>query len=80
MKANRTKFESTLTSNNFDFIVAALNDASLEITEKQEPQQEEVFSQIKDELQGVQQALQSNCTVSTMPRIVGTPELGDEPA
>jgi hypothetical protein len=32
MKATRTKFETTLTSDDFDFIVVALNDASLEIT------------------------------------------------
>jgi len=53
MKATRTKFETTLTSDDFDFIIAALNDASLEIEEKQEDKHEEVFSQIKDELQGV---------------------------
>jgi len=34
-----------------------LNDASLEIIENQEAKQEEVFSQIKGELQEVQQAL-----------------------
>jgi hypothetical protein len=38
-KATRTKFETTLTSDDFDFIVAALNDASLEIAEKQEAKQ-----------------------------------------
>ena len=36
MKATRTKFETTLTSDEFDFIVTALNDSSLEIAEKQE--------------------------------------------
>jgi hypothetical protein len=36
MKATRTKFETTLTSDNFDFIVTALNDALLEIEEKKE--------------------------------------------
>jgi hypothetical protein len=36
VKATRTKFETTLTSDDFDFIVAALNDASLEIAEKKE--------------------------------------------
>jgi hypothetical protein len=80
MKATRTKFETTLTSDDFDFIVAALNDASLEIAEKQEAKQEEVFSRIKDELQGVQQALQSSRAVSTVPLSAGTSELGDEPA
>jgi hypothetical protein len=79
MKATRTKFETTLTSDDFDFIIVALNDASLEIAEKQEAKQEEVFSRIKAELQEVQQALQSSCVVSTAPLTVGTPELGDEP-
>jgi heme-binding NEAT domain protein len=47
MKATRTKFETTLTSDDFDFIVATLNDASLEIAEKQEAKQEEVFSGLR---------------------------------
>jgi hypothetical protein len=38
-----------------------------------------VFSQIKDELQGVQQAIQSSRIVSTVPLSIGTSELGDEP-
>jgi hypothetical protein len=53
-KEIRTKFETTLTSDDFDFIVAALNDASLEIAEKQEDKQEEVFNLINVEIQGVQ--------------------------
>jgi hypothetical protein len=36
MKATRNKFETTLTSDEFRFIVIALNDASLEIAEKKE--------------------------------------------
>jgi hypothetical protein len=75
VKATKTKFETTLTSYDFDFIIVALNDASLEIVEKQE----EVFHWIKDELQGVQQVLQSSHVVSTAP-LSGTTELGDEPA
>jgi len=75
-----TKMQTILTSNDFDFIIEALNDASLEIVEKKEAKQEEVFHQIKDELQGVQQALQSIHTVSTAPLSLTTPELGDEPA
>jgi hypothetical protein len=39
-----------------------------------------VFNQIKVELQGVQQALQSSRAVSTVPLPSKTPELGDEPA
>jgi hypothetical protein len=79
-RASMTKMQTTLTSDDFDFIVAALNDASLEIAEKQEAQQEEIYNQIKVELQGVQQALQSSRAVSTAPLPLETPELGDEPA
>jgi hypothetical protein len=57
MKATRTKFETTLMSDDFNFIVVALNDASLEIVETQEPKQEEMFSWIKVKFQEVQQAL-----------------------
>jgi hypothetical protein len=49
-RATRATFKTTLTSDDFDFLVAALNDASLEITEKKEAKQEEVFSRIKGEL------------------------------
>jgi hypothetical protein len=38
-----------------------------------------VFSRIRDEIQGVQQAIQSSRAVSTAPLPSGTPELGDEP-
>jgi hypothetical protein len=48
-----TKIQTILTSDEFDFIIASLNDASLEIEEKQEAKKEEVFHRIKDELQGV---------------------------
>jgi hypothetical protein len=78
VKATRTKFETTLTSDDFDFIVVALNNASQQIAEKQEAKKEEVFSWIKDELQGVQQELQSNYLVSTVSLSTGTIELGDE--
>jgi hypothetical protein len=43
-------FKTTLTSDDFNFLVLALNDASLEITEKKEAKKEEVFSRIKGEL------------------------------
>jgi hypothetical protein len=74
------EFKTTLTSYDFNFIIAILNDASLEIRKKQEDKKEEVLSQINNEIQGVQQELQSSCTISTMPLTIGIPELGDEPA
>jgi hypothetical protein len=43
-KATKTTFKTTLTPDDFDFLVTTLNDASLEIAEKQEEKQEEVFS------------------------------------
>ena len=46
-------FKTTLTSDDFDFLVIALNDFSLDIVEKKEVKQEEVFSRIKGELQEV---------------------------
>jgi hypothetical protein len=75
-----TKLQTILTPDDFDFIVVALNDASLEIPKKQEAKKEEMYNQIEVELQGVQQALQSSRTLSTMPLPLETPELGDEPA
>jgi hypothetical protein len=65
VKATRTKFQTILTLDNFNFIITALNDASLKIAEKEK--QEEMYNRIEIKLQGVQQALQSSHTVSTTP-------------
>jgi hypothetical protein len=62
-----TKMKTVLTTNDFDFIIAALNDASLEIVEKQEAKQEEMYDRLKVEFRGVQQALQSSRAVSIVP-------------
>jgi hypothetical protein len=75
-----TKLHTILTPDDFDFIVASLNDVSLEIVEKQEAKQEDMYNRIEVELQGVHEALQSNRAVSNAPLSVGTPELVDEPA
>jgi hypothetical protein len=45
-----TKMQATLTPDEFNFIIAALNDASLEIMEKQEAKQEEMYDRLKVEL------------------------------
>jgi hypothetical protein len=42
--------QTVLTTNDFDFIIAALNDASLEIVEKQEAKHEEMFDRIEVKL------------------------------
>jgi hypothetical protein len=43
-------FNTNFTSDDFDFLFAVLNDASLEIVEKKESKKEEIFIQIKGEL------------------------------
>jgi cell division protein ZapA (FtsZ GTPase activity inhibitor) len=78
-KATQTMLKTTLTPDDFDFLIAALNDVSLELAKKQEEKQEDIFNQIKGELQEVQQALQSSRVVSTVPLISGTSRTGDEP-
>jgi hypothetical protein len=78
-KATQTMLKTTLTPDDFDFLIATLNDVSLELAEKQEAKKEELFNQIKGELKEVQQALQSSQAVSTMPLISGTSGVGDEP-
>jgi hypothetical protein len=69
---------TALTLDEFDFIVAVVNDASKEIIEKQEAKQEQMYSQIEIALQGVQQALQSSRAISTTPLPEGTTKEGDE--
>jgi hypothetical protein len=71
---------TTLTLDDFNFIIAAVNDASQEILEKQEVKKEHMYNRINIELQGVQRALQSSRTVSTAPLTSGTVQLGDESA
>jgi hypothetical protein len=78
-KATVTKMKTVLIVDDFDFSIAALNNASLEIMEKQESKQEEMYGRIEVELRGVQQALQSSRIVSTVPLPSGEPKLGDEP-
>jgi DNA transposition AAA+ family ATPase len=57
-----------------------VNDASHELLDKHEVNQEYMYNRIKVELKGVQQTLQSSRIVSTAPLIAGTLELRDEPA
>jgi hypothetical protein len=49
-----TNIETILTFDDFDFIIAYLQDASLEIAENQEENQEEMYDRIETKLQGVQ--------------------------
>ena len=56
-----TKMQTVLTSDYFDFIIVALNNASLEIKKKQGVKQEEMYDRIEVELRGVQKVVQSSC-------------------
>jgi hypothetical protein len=48
-RATVTKMKTVLTTDDFDFIIAALNEASLEIMEKQEAKKEEMYDRLKVE-------------------------------
>jgi hypothetical protein len=52
-KATMTNMQTVLTSDDFDFLIATLQNASLEIAEKQDAKQEEMYDRIKIELRGV---------------------------
>jgi hypothetical protein len=49
-KATMTKMQTVLTSDDFDFLIAAMQDALLEIAEKQEAKKEEMYDRIETEL------------------------------
>jgi hypothetical protein len=53
-RATMTKMQITLTPDDFDFIIAALNDDLLEIMEKKGAKQEELYDRIEVKLRGVQ--------------------------
>jgi hypothetical protein len=53
----------------FDFIIAAVSDASQDIMQNTEAKQATMYEKIETELRGVQQALQSNRAVSIAPTI-----------
>jgi hypothetical protein len=78
-KATWTTLKTTRTSDDFDFLIATLNDVSLDLVEKKEAKQEALFSRIKGKLKEVQQALQSIQAVSTMPLISRPSGTGNEP-
>jgi heme-binding NEAT domain protein len=77
-KATQTMLKTTLTLDDFDFLIATLNDVSLELAEKQEANQEDIFNRIKGELKEVQQALHPSQAVSKAPLISETSGTGDD--
>jgi heme-binding NEAT domain protein len=56
-KATGTTLKTTLTPYDFDLLIVALNDVSLELTKNQEAKKEDLFHWITKELKEVQQAL-----------------------
>ena len=73
-----TKIKTMLNPDDFNFLLANLNEAIEEIIKNNEAKQQMMYDRIEVELQGVQWALQSNRAVSTTPMPKGTPETGDE--
>jgi len=71
--------QTVITVDDFDFIIAAVNDTSQEILQKQEAKQEDMYNIIEVKLWGVQHDLLSSHTVSIAPLPSGELELGDEP-
>jgi hypothetical protein len=63
-----------------DFIIVIVLDTSEDILQHNEAKQETMYERIEAELKGVQQALYSSHTVSTVPLSSKGTELGDEPA
>jgi hypothetical protein len=53
-RSTLTKMQTVLTTNDFDFIIAAVVDASQDILQKQEAKHEEMYDRIEVELKGVQ--------------------------
>jgi hypothetical protein len=49
-KASMTKMQTILTFDDFNFLIASLNDASLEIEEKQEAKKEAMYDRIEIKL------------------------------
>jgi hypothetical protein len=79
-KATKTKLQTMLTLDDFDFIIAAVSDASQDIMQNIEAKQAAMYEKIETELRGVQQALQSSHSIHYAPLPSEEPELGDEPA
>jgi hypothetical protein len=78
-KASKTKLQTVLTLDDFDFIIAVVSDASQDIFQNNEAKKESMYDRIETELRGVQQALQSNHLVPTTPPPSEEIDLGDEP-
>jgi hypothetical protein len=70
--------QTTLTPDDFSFLLATMNEAIEEIKEKQEVKQEQIYNRIEIGLQEVQQALQSSHAISTAPLLEETTEVGEE--
>jgi hypothetical protein len=78
-KATKTKLQTILTLDDFNFIITSVSDASQDLLQNTEAKQESMYDRIEAELRGVQQALHSSRAVSTAPPPSEEPELGDEP-
>jgi hypothetical protein len=78
-KAAKTKLQTVLTLDDFDFIIAFISNASQDLLQNTKSKQEAMYDRIEEELRGVQHSLHSSCTVSIAPPPSEEPELGDQP-
>jgi hypothetical protein len=74
-----TMLKTTLTPDEFNFLLATMNEAIEEITKKQEAKKETMYNRIEIKLQRVHQALQSSHIISSTSLPEGTKEEGNEP-
>jgi hypothetical protein len=79
-KATRTKSQTVLMLDDFNFIITVILDALQDIMKNIEAKQAAMYEKIETKLRGVQQALHSSRAVSTTPSPSEEPELVDEPA
>jgi hypothetical protein len=77
-KARKTTMRTKLTFDDFDFIIAIVEDASQDILQKHENKQEDMYDIIEVELRGVLKTLQFSHAVCTAPPPLEELEWGDE--
>jgi hypothetical protein len=78
-KPSKTKLQTVVMLNDFDFIIVAVLDTSEYILQRNETKQETMYERLEAELRGVHQALPSSHAVYTAPPPSEETELGDEP-
>jgi hypothetical protein len=79
-RASKTKLQTVLMLDDFDFIIAVVSDASQDIMQNTEAKQATMYEKIETELRGVQHRPFTPAAQYPLPPPSEEPELGDEPA